>query len=196
MAVFIRHTFRSEMSYLDRESKSICHLWCHHLSWKVCRPAATLPTCRFSLGYLFIFLQTLPLKLSRAQSSPVSLFCPRSGNLRKRKSCPFVVSFWRRLGVGDGARSNGAASRFQPCLDCHIVWPCMSECTESSACPVTHHAPDNLPKNLPEKCAKRCRKWASKTFPQFLQNFDVVSRDNTTKRLRNHIQKSSMLRLK
>lgn len=31
-AVSNHHTFRSEMSYLNRKSSSICHAWCHHLS--------------------------------------------------------------------------------------------------------------------------------------------------------------------
>lgn len=31
-AVSSHHTFRSEMSYLNRKSSSICHPWCHRLS--------------------------------------------------------------------------------------------------------------------------------------------------------------------
>ena len=54
----------------------------------------------------------------RALSLAVS---PGPANVRKEKFSLDVVSFWRPLGVGDGAWLDGAASRFQPCLDCHIV---------------------------------------------------------------------------
>lgn len=174
------------MSYLKSKSKSICHHWCHHWSALKARrapaAAATLPLsesliqnpktpCHKPLWQINnLCVPAASLSHSNPNFSRPEL-CLRSGPAGVRtENFPFVVvSFWRRLGVGDGARSNGAASRLQPCLDCHIVWPCMSESTESSACPQSHHAPANLPKSSPnsaQKVDENVPKTNSKTSPK------------------------------
>lgn len=171
--MFVHHTFRPEMSYLNRKSKSICHHWCHRLSapkkrvdlQRLQRPSLWLPdpkpaTCRppWQLNKLFFkYDASQTHSCTHFSRLVVSLgWLSRARYRAQRKVFP-PFSFWRRLQVGDGARLDGAASRFQPCLDCHIVWPCMSESTESSACPESHHAPVSLPKTYP-KCAQKLAK--------------------------------------
>lgn len=39
--MFIRHTFKAEMSYLNTKRKSICHHWCHH--WSALKSGVDLP---------------------------------------------------------------------------------------------------------------------------------------------------------
>lgn len=146
------------MSYLNRKNKSICRHWCHRLN-----ALKSVSTCSDPPSICLIknlsrnFVASLTAQrtffklyvIADSQTDSCTNFCASSLSIpgpltRAKTASPLVrVSFWRLLEVGDGARLRGAASRFQPCLDCHIVWPCMSESTESSACPARHHAPVN-----------------------------------------------------
>lgn len=172
------------------------------MRWKACRPpaaAVTLPLSVWSqtrylsrnlsppwqLNKLFF---SPPLSLNAdSQTGSCTNFSRRVFSLAgcpgppltcaKKSLSSVVLSFWRWLGVGDGTR--WAASRFQPCLDCHIVWPCMSESTESSACPEWHHAPCQLTSAQPGKmCAKKKKKKLQKMFPKLSQNLSKKTVEN------------------
>lgn len=114
--VFIRHTFKAEMSYLNTKRKSICHHRCHHWSAlksgvdlpRLKRPSLCVPdpppthtqlvtsvTARQTIFFLTFFLMRASQPRSCTNFSPCLLLCARETFFF------LVVSFWRRLGVGE-----------------------------------------------------------------------------------------------
>lgn len=109
-AVSSHHTFRSEMSYLNGKSSSICHPWCHH--WSASKSASTCsdppsvsPIPNF-LPQLFRHLDSSPnLNYGNAHSQTDSCKVLSNRALSLPATSPFTrartprplspVTFWR-----------------------------------------------------------------------------------------------------
>lgn len=185
--MFIRHTFKAEMSYLNTKRKSICHHWCHHWSAlksgvdlpRLKRPSLCVPdpppthtqlvtslTARQTFFFLTFFFNA---GLTTSFMHKLLLLCAE-------ETFSFVVvSFWRRLGV--------ESKRWSSVKRSYRSFPAM---TGLSHCVTIHewiHRVISLSGHTtplptsPKPCAKSCQKFRNipKLWPPGAKNSNSYS---------------------
>lgn len=148
MSLFIHHTFKAGMSYCNTERI--------RLPSQVTRlKSASISRIRSFCSANAFFFSVLPYKQNSCANFSTRMFS-RGEKFSFCARYDFYCLFgcvWRRRSEMERGWS-AAAKRFKPCLDCHILWACMSESTKSSGCSEWHHAPANPPPNSSQTVRK------------------------------------------